>query len=99
MVGELVTCEQQDCSTMFVKTKHNMKYCSTECCRLETNRNIMKKYYEKRAVRLGLPRDCAQCGTRLSRYNTSSICGACELSAETTRNSSAANLLAGIEWL
>ena len=57
-----------------------MKYCSDECCRLATNARIMEKYYERKARLKGTVRICKSldCETKLSRYNPSNVCGACE---------------------
>jgi len=38
----------------------------------------MEKYYEKKAIRNGAFRACSKCKTRLSRYNQSNMCAACE---------------------
>lgn len=49
-----------------------------ECCRIATNRRIMEKYYEKKAIRNGAFRACKKCKSSLSRYNNSLTCAACE---------------------
>ena len=72
-----VDCAREDCTLTFVKNKHNQKYCSPECCRIATNANIMKKYYENRDRLRGAIRECASCGSRLSRYNSTEYCSAC----------------------
>lgn len=65
---------------MFVAKTHNMKYCTDECCRLATNVRIMEKYYERKARLKGTIRICKypDCETKLSRYNPSNTCAACE---------------------
>ena len=71
-------CSNKECSKDFDAKTHNQKYCSDECCRIATNRRIMEKYYEKKAIRNGAFRACSKCKTRLSRYNQSNMCAACE---------------------
>ena len=73
-------CANKEClnGKEFTAKTHNQKYCSDECCRIATNRRIMEKYYEKKAIRLGAPRVCKKCKTKLSRYNQSDVCSTCE---------------------
>jgi len=71
-------CSNKECSKDFDAKTHNQKYCSDECCRIATNRRIMEKYYEKKAIRNGAFRACSKCKTKLSRYNQSNMCAACE---------------------
>lgn len=71
-------CANKECAKDFNAKTHNQKYCSDECCRIATNKKIMEKYYEKKAIRSGSKRECKHCGARLSRYNQSSICSKCE---------------------
>ena len=70
-------CYNKDCAKNFEPKTHNQKYCSDECCRVATNKRIMEKYYEKKAIRNGAIRQCKKCKTKLSRYNQSSICSTC----------------------
>jgi len=70
-------CANKECAKEFNAKTHNQKYCSDECCRVATNRRIMEKYYEKKAIRKGAKRVCSKCKTRLSRYNESNICAGC----------------------
>lgn len=70
-------CSNKECAKEFDAKTHNQKYCSDECCRIATNRRIMEKYYEKKAIRNGALRTC-KCGGRLSRYNTGNLCASCE---------------------
>lgn len=95
MTDEMIKCAQDDCENEFVRTKPaNKKYCSPECCRIQTNRAIMKKYYQKRAQLSGAERICTECGTtKLSRYNEKTICSSCEAEKDKARNRSALNLL------
>ena len=67
-----------ECGNDFEFKTHNQKYCSDECCRIATNRRIMEKYYEKKAIRNGAARPCSKCKAQLSRYNTSELCSTCE---------------------
>jgi len=71
-------CSNKECSLEFEAKTHNQKYCSDECCRLATNKRIMEKYYEKKAIKNGAFRPCKTCNTQLSRYNDSKICLSCE---------------------
>jgi len=72
-----VICSNRECGKEFEPKTHNQKYCNDECCRIATNRRIMEKYYEKKAIRNGAKRECFKCGARLSRYNESSACSSC----------------------
>ena len=70
-------CANKECAKDFDAKTHNQKYCSDECCRIATNRRIMEKYYEKKAIRNGAKRVC-KCGNQLSRYNQGIVCAICE---------------------
>lgn len=70
-------CFNKECAIDFEPKTHNQKYCSDDCCRLATNKRIMEKYYEKKAIKNGMLRKC-KCGNILSRYNDSSACAICE---------------------
>lgn len=70
-------CYNKECATEFEPKTHNQKYCSDECCRVATNKRIMEKYYEKKAIRNGAIRQCKKCKTKLSRYNQFNICSTC----------------------
>lgn len=69
-------CFNSSCAKEFKPKTHNQKYCSDECCRVSTNKRIMEKYYEKKAIRNGLERRC-RCGNKLSRYNQGTVCASC----------------------
>ena len=71
-------CGNKDCAKDFNSKTHNQKYCTDECCRIATNRRIMEKYYEKKAIKNGAARPCKKCGAQLSRYNQSIYCAGCE---------------------
>lgn len=72
-----MTCANKECSLEFVSKTHNQKYCSDECCRIATNKRIMDKYYEKKAIKKGALRHCRKCKSALSRYNSEDICSSC----------------------
>ena len=74
-------CGNKECAKEFEAKTHNQKYCGDECCRVATNRRIMEKYYEKKAIRNGAYRPCTKCGSKLSRYNQGSLCATCEKNA------------------
>ena len=71
-------CSNPECAKEFNAKTHNQKYCTDECCRIATNRRIMEKYYEKKAIKNGAHRVCKTCKTKLSRYNQGNICSTCE---------------------
>jgi hypothetical protein len=71
-------CFNKDCRKEFNGKTHNQKYCSDECCRVATNKRIMEKYYEKKAIKSGAFRPCKICKAKLSRYNDSEICLSCD---------------------
>lgn len=70
-------CANKQCAKEFEPKTHNQKYCTDECCRIATNKRIMEKYYEKKAIRNGAKRGCIKCGAQLSRYNESHMCSSC----------------------
>lgn len=70
-------CSNSLCEKKFNAKTHNQKYCSDECCRIATNKRIMEKYYEKKAIRNGASRGCKKCGVQLSRYNDTTLCSPC----------------------
>jgi hypothetical protein len=76
-----MNCARLECSIYFEPKTHNQKYCSDECCRIATNKRIMEKYYEKKAVRSGAVRICKnkKCDKQLSRYNYDDTCSTCEI--------------------
>lgn len=71
-------CSNAECAKNFEAKTHNQKYCCDECCRVATNKRIMEKYYEKKAIKNGATRLCKRCKIALSRYNQSSVCSLCE---------------------
>jgi hypothetical protein len=75
----MIVCGQDGCENKFEPKTHNQKYCSDLCCREATNTKIKAKYYEKKERLAGKQRVCKnkECSTKLSRYNSSSICENC----------------------
>jgi len=73
-------CANKDCPNggEFTPKTHNQKYCNEQCCRIATNKKIMEKYYEKKAIKNGAHRVCKFCKTKLSRYNENNFCSTCE---------------------
>jgi hypothetical protein len=76
-------CENKECKKKFTPKTHNQKYCKDECCRIATNKRIMEKYYEKKAIKNGAERLCKKCNIQLSRYNKNNICSSCEKNINT----------------
>lgn len=100
MIGQVVTCARKECNNEFVKTTHNQKYCSGECCRIVTNRKIMENYHKDAAIRRGTrKRACEVCETPLSRYNPTDFCGSCQTKKREEHNGEAASLVASVLWL
>lgn len=75
----MMKCAYKPCKNKFEPKTHNQKYCSDECCRIATNLNIKKKYYDKKARLAGKERICKNkgCKHKLTMYNESDICGSC----------------------
>jgi len=71
-------CSNIECAKDFEPKTHNQKYCNEQCCRVATNRKIMEKYYENKAIKNGAKRSCKRCKIKLSRYNQLSVCSTCE---------------------
>lgn len=86
-------CANKECSIDFNARTHNQKYCSDECCRLATNKRIMEKYYEKKAIKNGAVRICKSCKSQLSRYNQEDLCSTCEKSIKTKSKSMMMDIL------
>ena len=99
MIGLIVDCAREECGKEFAKTTHNQKYCSNECCRIETNRKIMEKYRERQAIRKGKKRTCRLCAKTLSRYNESDTCGACVTKRRNENLGEASVLVNSVVWL
>lgn len=99
MIGHIVDCARTDCENEFPKTTHNMKFCSSECCRIQTNRKIMADYHENKAILNGKKRSCLTCSTALSRYNPNKYCAACETRMKESEADAVTDLLASVSWL
>lgn len=97
MIGDTIQCENEGCEVLFTKRTHNQRYHDDECCRLATNAKIMQKYYARRAQKLGLARYC-ECGQKLSRYNSDTICNACQLARDVEKNQSVQSMLLSVSW-
>lgn len=76
-------CANDGCEEEFERRSHNQIYHNDECCRVATNRRIMEKYYEKKAILNGIKRSCGSCGASLSRYNLDEECWQCLSVSET----------------
>jgi len=94
----MITCARLGCEETFIPVTHNQKYHNAECCRIETNAKIMRKYYAKRAQRLGIPRHCSSCNSKLSRYNDNEICNSCASKGRVIVNNEITNMLMGVSW-
>lgn len=79
-------CSNKECGIEFEPKTHNQKYHSDECCRIATNKRIMEKYYEKKAIRNGMLRNCKKCKSKLSRYNESNFCSSCTKKINSNNN-------------
>lgn len=99
MIGQEVLCAREECKKPFIKATHNMKYCCTPCCKIETNRKVMKNYHKRVAIRRGEKRPCIDCGNNLSRYNEGDICGSCEDKRRKENLGEAAQLVSSVAWL
>ena len=71
-------CKNQECLKEFRPGAHNQIYCSSECCKIVTDKKIMERYYEKKALGAA-KRVCKTygCAIVLSRYNKTKICNKC----------------------
>lgn len=73
-------CGNGECKKEFTPKVHNGKYCSPECRKIATNKNILEKYHSRKSNKFK-QRVCKTkgCGTILSRYNSESICEVCKV--------------------
>lgn len=95
----MINCARPECGVIFEPRTHNQKFCCSECCRINTNRRIMEKYYERQAQRLGLERLCVDCQkTKLSRYNDTMVCGPCALKKVEESRKSVVSMFAAVAW-
>lgn len=72
-------CSNPECKKIFIAKVYNAIYCSPECRRIVTNKNLLAAYYEKKSNK-DKKRICKTdgCGTVLSRYNKEKICEGCK---------------------
>ena len=98
VTGEQFTCARAECDNVFLMGPHNQKYCSNECCKIETNRKVKEKYHERMAIKRGKQRVCS-CGTKLSRYNESNKCGPCQQKKREDNRNRTNQLVSSIAWL
>ena len=91
-------CAYEDCDNEFTPKTHNQKYCSDECCRVATNLKIKQKYNDDKNRKSGAERFCSTkgCKNKLSRYNPSRICTACENKKVSTANQKAKELMRNV---
>jgi hypothetical protein len=75
-------CANKKCKKKFAPKVHNAVYCSAECRKVVTNQKILKKYHDKKLIKLDKNRICQaeSCTTKLSRYNEGFFCSSCEAS-------------------
>jgi len=73
-------CANGDCDEAFEPQVHNAIYCSVECRKIVTNKNVLDRYYEKKERRANKKRVCSNegCATILSMYNDEEICETCK---------------------
>ena len=73
-------CANPECHSLFEPQVHNAIYCSTDCRKVITNKNVLDRYYEKKERRANKKRVCSNtdCNTILSMYNDENICEACK---------------------
>lgn len=83
-------CANETCNEAFSPQVHNAIYCSVECRKIVTNKNVLDKYYEKKERKLSKKRVCKNknCKTILSSYNEEDICEPCKTERLITRLSS-----------
>lgn len=72
-------CSNPDCKKAFVAKVYNAIYCSPECRKIVTNKNLLANYYAKKNSK-GKKRVCKTdgCTTVLSQYNKENICEVCK---------------------
>jgi hypothetical protein len=99
VIGESVVCAREECGKEFNKSTSNQIYCCSSCTRIETNRKIMERYYERAAIKRGVVRHCHKCNARLSRYNEDKICAPCQSARDKERNKAAENIFNSVDWI
>ena len=82
------------CDNLFQARTHNQKFCSPECTRIQTNANLMEKYYDNQRRKRGEVRICEKCNfTKLSRWNPERVCGTCAVQRERDRDIAAQEIM------
>lgn len=82
------------CDNLYQARTHNQKFCSSECTRIQTNANLMEKYYDNQRRKRGEERICDSCGfTKLSRWNPERTCSVCVQKPERDRDAAAALIM------
>lgn len=73
-------CANSECEVLFEPNVHNAIYCSIDCRKVVTNKNVLDRYYEKKERKSNKKRICVteDCGTILSSYNSEPICEPCK---------------------
>lgn len=82
-----------ECNNNFEFKTHNQKYCSNQCCRIATNKRIMEKYYAKKDRLAGKTKRTCKCGSRLSMYNSESVCVTCQSNKKKEKTSTAKEVM------
>jgi hypothetical protein len=91
-------CAYAECGKEYVRSTHNQKYCSDQCCRTATNLKIREKYYENKARLNGKKRTCSKrgCKNALSRYNSTNVCQECVAKEESQKRNSIVGMLRSV---
>lgn len=74
-------CAREECGDLFEPKAHNGKYCSIDCRKISTNAKVLKRYYDKKALKGGKDKRVCKnksCDTILSKYNKEDICEHCK---------------------
>jgi hypothetical protein len=75
-------CAYENCEGIreFEPKTHNQKYCSDECCRIATNKNLKEQYYRNKARKAGVKFKCKNkgCKRMLDRYTVGDTCNWCQ---------------------
>lgn len=77
---EFKICANEECMKEFEPQVHNAIYCSIDCRKVVTNKNVLDRYYEKKERKANKKRICKNknCTTILSTYNNEDICELCK---------------------
>jgi len=66
-----------NCEEIFIPHRHNMLYCNPACCKIATNKKVIRRYHEKKQKKNSSIRHCSECLTVLSKYNGNDRCYVC----------------------